>query len=154
MNLIARLVPAETARQRLDLQADRLDPVLGQSGAVGDDDCDRLAGIAHALCGDNRLTERLGRRRSLQPQRDTGQGADLGCGDDRVDAGDRQCRRDLDAADAAVRDRAAQDCGVQHAGAHEIADIFAAAAQKAQVLDPLDRAADVPVEDHGFSPLR
>ena len=31
---------------------------------------------------------------------------------------------------------------MQHAVEREVADIFAAPAQKAQVLDPLDRAAD------------
>ncbi len=45
--------------------------------------------------------------------------------------------------DAAMRDGAAQDRRVQHALALQIADELAAAAQKAQILDPLDRAADI-----------
>jgi hypothetical protein len=50
-----------------------------------------------------------------------------------------------------MRDRAAQDGGMQHAVAPQIADKFAAAAQKAQILDPLDGAADVTVgPDHGL----
>jgi hypothetical protein len=44
-----------------------------------------------------------------------------------------------------MRARAAQDRGMQHALAPQIADKFAAAAQKAQILDSLDRAADVTV---------
>jgi hypothetical protein len=41
---------------------------------------------------------------------------------------------------------------VQHAQAPQIADKFAAPAQKPQILDPLDRAADVTVgPDHGLS---
>ena len=44
---------------------------------------------------------------------------------------------------------------MQHALALQIADEFAAAAQKAQILDPLDRAADVAVRpDHGLSAFR
>ena len=37
----------------------------------------------------------------------------------------------------------------------QITDELAATAQKAQILDPLDRAADIPVRpDHGLSALR
>ena len=43
---------------------------------------------------------------------------------------------------------------MQHAVALQIADEFAAAAQKTQIFDPLDRAADVAVRpDHGLSAL-
>ncbi len=43
---------------------------------------------------------------------------------------------------------------MHHALAPQIADKFAAAAQKAQIFDPLDRAADVTVgPDHGWSVL-
>ena len=44
---------------------------------------------------------------------------------------------------------------MQHTLAPQIADKLAAAAQKAKILDPLDRAADVAVcADHGLSALR
>jgi hypothetical protein len=44
---------------------------------------------------------------------------------------------------------------MQHALAPQIADELAVAAQKAWILDPLDRAADIPVRpDHGLSALR
>ena len=40
---------------------------------------------------------------------------------------------------------------MQHALTPQIADKFAATAQKAQVFDPLDRAADIAVNaDHGL----
>ena len=48
----------------------------------------------------------------------------------------------VDAADAAVRDAAAQDHRVQHAGALEIVDELAAAGEKARVLGPIDRLTD------------
>ena len=57
--------------------------------------------------------------------------------------GSASAARRIDAADAAVRDGAAQDRRIQHAVALEIVDILAAAAQKPQILDPLDRAADI-----------
>ncbi len=41
--------------------------------------------------------------------------------------------------EAAVRDRAAQDHGVEQARHGDVVDIFAAAAQEAQVLAPLHR---------------
>ena len=49
---------------------------------------------------------------------------------------------DVDRADAAVRDGAAQDYGVQRVGARHVVDVLPAAAQEAQVLQALDRAAD------------
>jgi ferredoxin len=74
---------------------------------------------------------------------------------DSAHAGDSvRCGR-IDSANPAMRDRAAQDRGMQHALAPQIANKFAAAPQKAKVLDPLDRTADVTVRpDHGFSVFR
>jgi hypothetical protein len=44
---------------------------------------------------------------------------------------------------------------MQHAVPLQIADELATAAQKARILDPLDRAADIPVcPDHGLSAFR
>ena len=52
-------------------------------------------------------------------------------------------------------DGAAQDRRVQHAFTLQIADELAAAAQKPQVFDPLDRAADIAVRpDHGLLTLQ
>ena len=58
--------------------------------------------------------------------------------------------RRVDRADAAVRDRAAQDHGMQRVRARHIVDELAAAAQEAQVLQALDRAADQPVAGAGL----
>jgi hypothetical protein len=66
----------------------------------------------------------------------------------------------VDGGDEAVRNGAAQDGRMQHgrmqhALALQIADELAAAALKAQILDPLDRAADIPVRpDHGLLSFR
>ena len=48
----------------------------------------------------------------------------------------------VDAADAPVRDGAAQDHRVQKIVASEVVDELAASAQEAKILDPFDRAAD------------
>jgi hypothetical protein len=58
----------------------------------------------------------------------------------------------IDDGQQTVRNGAAQDGRVQHALALQIADELATAAQKAWILDSLDRAADVTVcPDHGLS---
>ena len=56
-------------------------------------------------------------RQQLLPHGDDRNRADFGRGDDRVHAGPLPRRRRIDAADAAVRDRTAQDGGVQRAAA-------------------------------------
>ena len=44
---------------------------------------------------------------------------------------------------------------MQHSLALQIADKFPAAAQKTQILDALDRVADIAVRpDHGLTPFR
>src|SRR5205814_9134603 len=127
----------------------RVDPVVGQRRAISEDDYDRLAGVAHPVRGDHRLSEWLGRWRGLQPQWHTRNGTERSGDFRRGDYGSyswySQCRLCFESADTAVCDRAAQDCGVQHAGADDVTDIRAAAAQKSRVLDALDWAADVAV---------
>ena len=71
-----------------------------------------------------------------------GTSADIRRGDDGMHAGARQRGALVDRADAAVRDRAAQDHGVQHVREGEIIDVLAAPAQKPEILDAFDRAAD------------
>jgi len=68
----------------------------------------------------------------------------------RVNAGGLQRGGTINAAQQAVRDRAADNDGMDLAHAVDIADIAAAATQEARVLDTLDRAADEGVGDfHG-----
>ena len=54
--------------------------------------------------------------------------------------------RHIDAANAAVGDRAAQDRRMQHVVTGEIVDILAAAADEAKVFQPFDRLADERVD--------
>ena len=76
--------------------------------------------------------------------------ADILGGEDGAYAREHAGCRHIDAANAAVRDGAAQDRRMEHAVAGKIVDKFTAAAQKAQVLQPLDGAADQGVDgSHG-----
>ncbi len=130
-------------RQRLDIGRDRIERILGGGGAGRQHQCERLADIAHLVAGDDGLLERLERGRGFLTQRYRGDGsADLGRGDDGEHTGACQRGAGLDRADAAVCQRAAQDGGMEKVAAHEIVDELAAPAQKASILDALDRAAD------------
>ena len=129
--------------ERLDVERDGVERILGGAGAFRQHDRDRLPDIADLAVCDDRLFEPLEFRRGFLPQRNPrDRRADVGCGDDGVDAGARAGSPGLDAADAPVRDRAAQDHGVQKIIAGEVVDELAATAQEAKVLDAFDRAAD------------
>ena len=139
---LARGIAVDHRGKRLDIDGDRLQCILGQRDAVGDHDGDRLADKADLVGGDDRLHVTLGRRQRVVPQRNRRYLADVGRGDHRMDAGPRAGRRRVDRADAAVRDGAAQDHRVQHFFVGEIVGVLAAPGEKAQILEPLDRAAD------------
>ena len=127
----------------LDVERDGVERILGGAGAFGQHDRDRLPDIADLAVGNDGLLERLERRRGFLPQRNPRNGgADVGRGDDGVDAGAGAGGRGRDAADAPVRDRAAQDHRVEKIVASEVVDELAAPAEEAKILDPFDRAAD------------
>ena len=57
-------------RQRLDVEADRVERVFGQRRAVGHHHGDRLADVAHLVAGDHRLLIRLELGQQLLPHGD------------------------------------------------------------------------------------
>ncbi len=133
--------------QRLDLDVDRLQGILRQSRALGQDQRDRLADIAHLAMGDDWLPERLEIRQGLQPHRNVRHlAAEVRRRDHAMHARQHPRPRRVDRPDAAMGDRAAQDRRMQHAFAREIVDILPAAAQKAEILQAFDRAADERVD--------
>ena len=145
--VLRRALPVRDGRQRLDVDFDGAERVLGDAGAVGQHHGQRLADIAHLVARHDRLAEGFELRHRLQPhrhQRDCI--AEIGRGDDGMHAGDFCRPRHVDSADAAVGDRAAQDRRMQHVLAREIVDILAAAADEAKVLQPFDRLADERVD--------
>ena len=145
----ARRSAARDRGQRFDGEGDGIQRVLGERRAVGHHHGDGLTDVAHFLGGDHRLLEVRVFRQQFLPHGDDGDRAqspaDVSRREHGVHAGTLQCGRRLDVADTAVRHRAAQDRGMQaHFGRH-VVDELAAAAQEAQILDALDRAADQPV---------
>ena len=139
---LARLVAIGHGLHRLDIDRDGLQRILGQSRSVGDDDSERLADIAHLAVGNDGLFVAPDFRCRIVAQRNGRHLADIRRGNDRMNAGPRQRRRAIDRADAAVRYRAAQDRSMQHLLAVQIVDVLPAAGKEAQILQPLDRAAD------------
>ena len=74
-------------RQRLDVEYDVLERILGERGALRHHHGDRLADVAHLGAGDHRLAESLRLGKRIEPQRDHRDvGPDLPRGDDRVHA--------------------------------------------------------------------
>jgi hypothetical protein len=148
-------VPVGNDRQLLDIERDLFDTVLGERCTIGQHDRDRFADIANPLRGNDRLTERLRGRRGLQPERYSWHGADLGRGDHGVHAADCQRRLRGDGANTGMCNRAAHDGRMQHSVTREVGDVFAAPAQEAEILDPLDWGTDIAVDEgHDLSALR
>ena len=77
--VLARGLAVGHRRQRFDVERDRIERVLGERRAVGDDDRDRLADVAHLVLGDHRLLVRLELRQQLLPHGDDRDVADIAC---------------------------------------------------------------------------
>ena len=70
VSFACRLVAVGHRRQRLDVDTDQVERVLGDRRAVGQHDRDRLADIADLAVGDDRLVKGFELRQRLQPDRD------------------------------------------------------------------------------------
>ena len=120
-----------------------LQRVFGQRHAVGNDDGERFADVAYLADGDHRLLVGLELRQQLLPHGDDRNVvANVLGGDDRADTGTTLCRRHVDGADTAVRDRASEDHRVQRIRTRHVINELAATAQETQVFQALDRTAD------------
>ncbi len=119
-------------RQRLVLDVDRLAGVLGDIGVVGDHARDLLALEPHLVGGQHRLGV-VGQRGH------PGQvaGRHHVPGEHQVHPGDVPRPAGVDPGDPRVRERAAQDLHVQHAGQVDVVGVVALAADEPAVLDPL-----------------
>ena len=131
-------------RQRLVLDLDELGGVLGRGAAGRDDDRDAVADVARLVRRERQVQRRL---RVLGRQPRARQAAVpllgevvAGPGGDHVRV--RKGRRDVDAADARVRVRAAHDGEVDHAGQAHVVDPLRLAADERQIFLALDRDAD------------
>ena len=139
--------------QRLVVDVDQLDGVLGDVPALGDDERDRVADELHLALGQRRA----GRvRHVLAHDRVPGLldvGVEVGGREHRVHAGQRQRRRGVDAVDRRAGERAAHEAGVQHAGPRDVVDEGAVAGEQPGVLDARDPGARVAGRDglHGVT---
>ena len=149
--VLRRRVAVGDRRQRLDVDLDQPERVLGDAGSVGEHDRQRLADVTHLAVRDHGLPERLEVRQWLQPHGDARHALAHVCGGDHeMHAGEPARPRNVDRADAAVGDGAAQDRRVQHALARDVVDVLPAPAQEAEIFQALDRAADERVDrSHG-----
>jgi hypothetical protein len=135
--------PVGDRGQRLDLRRDRLQRVFADGDAVREHHGHRLSDIAHLAVGNHRLLERFELRQRLQPHRDDRSAAGhVARRDDCMHSRNLQSLGGIDGHNASVSHGAAQDDRMQQAFAAEVVDVFAAAAQEAQVFPPLDAAAD------------
>ena len=139
----ARHMAIGNGRQSVDDNLDRLQRVLRERRAIGENDRERLTHITHLLVGDHRLLERHIGGMRLHAQRNLRhRPADVGGGDDGMHPGHRQRRLDIDGPEPAMRHRTAQDDGMNQIFAPEIAHIDAATAQESQIFHALDGSAD------------
>ena len=133
-----RLDLVEDRRQFLVFGDDQLRRLLGDMRIGGEHHRDRLADVAHLVDRQDRLVVEcrpvIGLRDDL---------AHVVDGDDAIDAGHLLGRAGVDRLDAAVRDRAAEDLAVQHAGQPHGVGVFGAAGDLLARLEPRQRAADL-----------
>ena len=136
----AGLTPLEhvvDGRQLLELDDDARRDVLRLGAAFGEAHGDQLADVADLACGQRRLVRDLEARQAG----DRGDRLHL-CQVVRSEDRATVQIRDRNAADARVRDRAAHERDLFHAGQADVADELAAAAQVAVVLLADQPAAD------------
>ena len=134
--------------QRLDLVIDggelvvvgfdQLRGALGDVRIGGEHDRDRLTDIAHLVEREDRLVVKRGAVIGLRDER-----ADILAGDDPVHAGKRPRRAGLDARDAAMRNGAADDLAVQHAGETQAVHVFGPAGDLGPRFQPGNAATDL-----------
>ena len=151
---LAGLHRVDDDRQRLVVDLDGLARVLGDVGVIGDDARDLLTLETHLVGGQHGLGV-VGQRR--HPRQVAG-GHHL-AGEHQVHPGDLPRLAGVDPGDPRVRDRAAQDLHVQHAGQVNVVGVVALAADEAVVLAALAARAHPADHDlvqclsHGLAPF-
>ena len=104
----------------------------------GDDDRDRLAGVAHRVDRDGAM---IGRRKRRADRHRCEEFGDLRAGKHRLDAVHRLRGAGVDRADASVRDVAPFERQMLHADEGDVVDVGASALDETRVLAPLDALA-------------
>ena len=132
---VERLAGVDDRRQRLVLDVDQLQRVVGRVLVGRDHERDLLALEADLVAREHGLRVVGDRRHPRQAER-----LEVLGGDDRGDVGVRERPRRVDRDDARVRVRAAQDGAVHHARQPDVVQVGALAADEARVLLALQAA--------------
>ena len=142
-----RVLRVEHGVELVDVEVDLLGGRLRDRRVSGDDDRHRLADVAHAVAGDDRLQpeERHGRLLSaLHPQRNASVG-ELRCvggGERADDAGKRQRVGQVHPEQGTVGHRAPDDARPDLARPFHVRHVLAGARDQAPILRPDDAAPD------------
>jgi hypothetical protein len=139
--LVERLAGVDHGGQRLVLDVDQLQRVVGRVLVGRDHERDLLALEAHLVAGQHGLRVVGDRRHPREPERLQVLG-----GDDRRDVRVRERARRVDRDDLRVRVRGAQHLAVHHPRQLDVVEVGALAADEARVLLALEAAeADRPL---------
>ena len=141
--------------QGLVADLDRLGGVARLGGGLGDDEGDGLAHMADGIGGQRMAggddDRGDGRHHGGAGQRADALGGEVGMGQHQADAGHGPGGGGVDAGDAGMGMRGAQDMAVQRAGGGDIGDVAALAGEEAEVLGAAEGLADGAVR-HGAGP--
>ena len=129
--------------QRIVVDVDRVDRIARDVRIGRDHDRHGVADEVDAVARQDGVLGRLeiGNRGGARHQ--AARSVDVGAGQDGDDARDRARGGDVDASDARVRVRAAQDGRMEHPGQAQVVDVGRQPLDQARILDPLHRPADV-----------
>ena len=138
--------PVRNRSKRLDSHVDFRRGILTNGPAVRQDDRQGLADIAHFFYGDDRLQVFLEAGNGCKPYGNAwDRRADIRRGDHGVDARHLQCRGGIDAGDAPMRHRAAQDRCVQQTGRLVVVDESASSGEETEIFGALHLLADIDI---------
>ena len=137
--------------QSLDLDRHQIGGVLGGIGIGRENDGDRLADIAHAAGGEDRLPVRIEAFDAGEAEIDRRNAGDIGRRPDRDDARRRARRAGIDRHDAAMRMRGAHHAHVQLMRERDVRGEAALAGDQRPILKTRHRTAD---KGHGAQASR
>ena len=152
---LQRFHGVDDGRQRVVVDLDGVDRVAGDVRVGRDRDGDGVTDEVDAIAGEHGVARRFQIGDGCRARHRAARIVDVGAGEDRDDARNGFRGRRLDAADARVRVRTAQDARVQQTGEPEIVGVGAEPLDEARILDALHRTADVRSRvRHGRPPSR
>ena len=145
-------------RNRLEIDDDIGERVLGQVAALGDDDGKRLADITNLVARQGTLRalmegDAVDRRRRHHQGAGLPEIAEVAGGVDGDDAAPGARGRSIDVANVRVRHLAAQQRGVQQAGQFDVVDEERLPGQQPAILVALDRGAEISGRHAGALPI-